>query len=385
MRDVLPELIERWNAGETVGIATVVATFRSAPRLPGAAMLVCPDGSAVGSVSGGCVEGAVYDLAQATVRSGAPVLQRYGVSDEDAFGVGLTCGGTLDIYIEAMSQATFPELGDIAADAEAGRPVALACIVDHPEASHIGRKIVVRPQSVEGDLGSRNINTTVRRDVLGYLAQGKNGIIAYGPEGQPHGDTIRVFVTSFAPAPRMIVFGAIDFAAAVARAGSFLGYHVTICDARPVFTTSSRFPDADEVIVDWPHRYLKSEVEAGRIDDRTVITVLTHDPKFDIPLLEVALKLPAVGYVGALGSRRTDEDRRRRLQEAGLNSVEIGRLYSPIGLDLGGNTPEETAISIVAEVIANKWNGSGARLSATELPIHRSHQAGSDMSEVKLQ
>ncbi len=180
-----------------------------------------------------------------------------------------------------------------------------------------------------------------------------------------------MFVWAFAPKPRMLVFGAIDFAAAVARVGGFLGYEVTVCDARPVFATTSRFPDADEVVVDWPHRYLAAEQEAGRIDRRTVITVLTHDPKFDVPLLEVALRLPEVAYVGAMGSRRTHEDRLDRLREAGITDEEIDRLSSPIGLDLGARTPEETAVSIAAEIIAGRWGGSGERLASTDGRIHR--------------
>ena len=167
----------------------------------------------------------------------------------------------------------------------------------------------------------------------------------------------------------MVVFGAIDFAAAVARVGAFLGYRVTVCDARPVFATPKRFPDAHEVIVEWPHRYLQAEVDAGRIDERTVLCVLTHDPKFDVPLLEVALRLP-VAYVGAMGSRRTHEEREARLREAGLSKEEIGRLSSPIGLDLGARTPEETAVSIAAEIIAGRWGGTGERLAGTEGPIH---------------
>jgi xanthine dehydrogenase accessory factor len=168
----------------------------------------------------------------------------------------------------------------------------------------------------------------------------------------------------------MLVFGAIDFAAAVARVGGFLGYAVTVCDARPVFATTSRFPEADEVVVDWPHRYLRAEHEAGRIDARTVITVLTHDPKFDVPLLEVALRLPEVAYVGAMGSRRTHEDRVDRLREAGITEAEIACLSSPIGLDLGARTPEETAISIAAEIIAGRWGGSGEPLASTSGRIH---------------
>jgi xanthine dehydrogenase accessory factor len=181
---------------------------------------------------------------------------------------------------------------------------------------------------------------------------------------------MRVFVWAFAPKPRMLVFGAIDFAAAVARVGSFLGYQVTVCDARPVFATATRFPDADEVVVDWPHRYLEGEVEAGRIDGRTVICVLTHDPKFDVPLLEVALRLPDVAYVGAMGSRRTHDDRMARLRETGLGEHELARLASPIGLDLGARTPEETAISIAAEIVASHWGGSGERLVETQGRIH---------------
>ncbi len=181
---------------------------------------------------------------------------------------------------------------------------------------------------------------------------------------------MRVFVWAFAPAPRMLVFGAIDFAAAVARVGEFLGYHVTVCDARPVFATTTRFPHADEVVVKWPHKYLTAEVEEGRIDRRTVICVLTHDPKFDVPVLEVALRLPEVAYVGAMGSRRTHDDRLARLREAGVSEEEIARLSSPIGLDLGARTPEETAVSIAAEIIAGRWGGTGDRLSTTAGRIH---------------
>jgi len=177
-------------------------------------------------------------------------------------------------------------------------------------------------------------------------------------------------VESFAPPPRMIVFGAIDFASAVARMGSFLGFRVTVCDARPVFATASRFPGAHEVVVEWPHRYLAAEAQAGRIDGRTVLCVLTHDPKFDVPLLEVALRLPEVAYIGAMGSRRTHDDRRARLLERGLTDAELARMSSPIGLDLGARTPEETAVSIAAEMIATHWGGAGARLADREGPIH---------------
>ncbi|NYI46090.1 xanthine dehydrogenase accessory factor [Nocardioides aromaticivorans] len=375
MREVLPQLLAWWEAGESVGMGTVIATFRSAPRPPGASMLVGPDASAVGSVSGGCVEGAVYDVAQSVAASGVPELHRYGVSDDDAFAVGLTCGGILDVYVEKVSRETFPELGEVAADIEAGRPVAVATVVDHPDPSYVGRRVLIRPDAdldggLSGSLGSARIDAAVHDDALGLLAAGHNGTLSYGPDGERRGEGLRVFVWAFAPAPRLLVFGAIDFAAAVARVGGFLGYRVTVCDARPVFATTSRFPGADEVVVDWPHRYLQAEQEAGRIDGRTVITVLTHDPKFDVPLLEVALRLPEVGYVGAMGSRRTHDDRMERLREAGVSEAELRRLHSPIGLDLGARTPEETAISIAAEIVAGRWGGSGEPLAEREGRIH---------------
>ena len=391
MRDVLPELMKWWDAGETVGVGTVVATFQSAPRPAGASMLVGPDGTAVGSVSGGCVEGAVYDLAQSVVESGTSVLERYGVSDDDAFAVGLTCGGILDVFVEKVSQQTFPELGELAADVEAGRPVALATVIEHPDPSWLGRRLLIRPddgivphvpavptedrvQELTGlsqqTLGSPRADDAVRDDALGLLAAGHNATLTYGPDGERRGEGMRVFVWAFAPRPRLLVFGAIDFAAAVARVGGFLGYQVTVCDARPVFATATRFPEADEVVVDWPHRYLEAERDAGRIDGRTVVTVLTHDPKFDVPLLEVALRLPEVAYVGAMGSRRTHDDRLDRLREAGLTEEELTRLSSPIGLDLGARTPEETAISIAAEVIAGRWGGTGEPLAEREGRIH---------------
>jgi xanthine dehydrogenase accessory factor len=167
----------------------------------------------------------------------------------------------------------------------------------------------------------------------------------------------------------MLVFGAIDFAAAVARMGTFLGYQVTVCDARQVFATAKRFPDAHEVVVDWPHRYLQAEIDRGAVDTRTVVCVLTHDPKFDVPVLDVALRQP-FAYVGAMGSRRTHDDRMKRLREAGLDEDLLAGLSSPIGLDLGARTPEETAVSIAAEIIAGRWGGAGARLRETVGRIH---------------
>jgi len=373
VREVLDELVGWWRSGRPVGVGTVVGTWRSAPRQPGAAMLVGPDGEAVGSVSGGCVEGAVYELAQEVVASGRPVLQRYGVSDDDAFAVGLTCGGILDVFVERVDRMSFPELEQVADDVREGRPVAVCTVVAHPDAGWLGRRLVVRPddtpEPVTGELGSARATDAVVDDARGLLAAGRSGTLEYGPDGERRGEGLRVFVSAFAPRPRMLVFGAIDFAAAVARVGSFLGYHVTVCDARPVFATRTRFPDADEVVVRWPHQYLAEQAEAGLVDERTVLAVLTHDPKFDVPLLEVALRLP-VAYVGAMGSRRTHDDRLARLREAGLTDAELAGLSSPIGLDLGARTPEETAVSVAAEIVQLRWGGGGRRLADLAGPIH---------------
>jgi xanthine dehydrogenase accessory factor len=367
VRDILNTITKWWADDQTFGLATVVRTFRSAPRDPGAALAVAGDGQVIGSVSGGCVEGAVYELGTEVSASGEPVLATYGVSDDDAFAVGLTCGGILDIFVEPVSKATFPELGDIAAAVERGEPVAVATVISGP--GQVGaRRVVWRDiaRASGGSLGAGDrLDTAVDDDVRGMLAQGLTGVRRYGEHGERRGDELSVFVNSFAPPPRMLVFGAIDFAAAVARVGKFLGYHVTVCDARPVFATRSRFPDADEVIVDWPHRFL-----AGvEIDARTVICVLTHDPKFDVPVLEVALRTPA-GYIGAMGSRRTHDDRLERLRAIGMTEAELARLRSPIGLDLGARTPEETAVSIAAELIQLRWGGTGRALTETAGRIH---------------
>lgn len=341
-------------------------------------MVVAPDGTVAGSVSGGCVEGSVYELATEVMASGTPVLQRYGVSDDDAFEVGLTCGGILDVFVEPVSANTFHQLSAIADDIEAHRPVAVATVIAHPDASWVGRRLVVHRDVADGSLGSQRADAAVTDDARGLLAAGRSEVLTYGPDGQRRGEGMEVFVASHAPRPRMLVFGAIDFAAAVAQQGAFLGYRVTVCDARPVFATSARFPTADEVVVDWPHRYLAAQAEAGAIDARTVICVLTHDPKFDVPLLEVALRLPEVAYIGAMGSRRTHEDRMARLRDAGMTTAELARLSSPIGLDLGGRTPEETAVSIAAEIIARRWGGGGRPLAHVDGRIH--HEQGERQS-----
>lgn len=376
MRDVI-ESVAKWiSQGSTFALATVVSTSKSAPRPAGASMAVSADGEAVGSVSGGCVEGAVYQIAQEVIENGVPVLQRFGFSDNDALAVGLTCGGIIDVYIERITVDDFALVNDIINDIQVGKAVATATVIDHPNSAVIGRRLLVRSDATRGSLGDAKLDNAVSDDAQGLLASGETGVLLYGQHGERMETGTKVFISSYQPNPRMIIFGAIDFAAAVAKAGALVGFHVTVCDARRVFATRARFPAAHEVIVSWPHVYLQQEVDNMAIDNRTVICVLTHDPKFDVPVLDIALRLEGnvkPAYIGAMGSRKTHDDRTRRLYESGLVKQQLEELHSPIGLDLGGRTPEETAISILAEIISKRWHGTGHPLRDTSRPVH-SHE-----------
>jgi xanthine dehydrogenase accessory factor len=373
VRDLIEHLKDWISTEQTFAMATVVETMHSAPRPAGAAMIVNTEGVVFGSVSGGCVEGAVYELCEQVLQDGVPRLERFGYSDDEAFAVGLTCGGILDVYVERISVDTFQSLSRVIEAIERGTPVAVATVIEHDDPSRVGSRLVIDFTERYGTTGLGRADDALTDDVRGQLAAGTTSILTYGTHGERMDAGMRVFVASYQPRPRMIVFGAIDFAAAVARAGSMVGFNVTVCDARPVFTTAKRFPEADEVVVSWPHKYLQQEVDAGLIDARTVLCVLTHDPKFDVPVLNLALRLEGKDkplYIGAMGSRKTHDDRLGRLREEGLSTAQIAKLRSPIGLDLGGRTPEETAVSIVAEVIAVRWNGSGSPLRDRKAAVH---------------
>ena len=329
MRELAASVLE-WTG--PFAVASVVSVRGSAPRPVGAALAVHPDGRVVGSVSGGCVEGAVYELAMDVLATGRPRLARFGYSAEDAFAVGLTCGGELEVFVQLAT----PEIRAALRAAVEGRPVVLR------------RSLAMGTGSVEFPASAATSSSVVDN----------------------------CLVESWGTAPRLLVFGAIDYASAVARQGKFLGYHVTVCDARPVFATVDRFPAADEVVVDWPHRYLASTAT----DPSTAVCVLTHDPKFDVPLLVEALRRP-LAFVGALGSRRTHHDRMARLRAEGVTEAELARLRSPVGLDLGAATPEETAVSIAAELIAVRRGGGGLPLSRTDVPIHKEAPDGVDLPQ----
>jgi xanthine dehydrogenase accessory factor len=241
-------------------------------------------------------------------------------------------------------------------------PVAIATLVEGPGP---GGKLLVAPEDHAGTIGNEDLDRAVVEAARGMLEGGRTGMTHFGPRGQRRMEDVTVFIQSFAPPPRMYVFGAIDFASAVARIGKFMGYRVTVCDARAVFATRDRFPSADEIVVAWPDEFLKT----APVDGRTVICVLTHDPKFDVPVLKAALATPA-GYIGAMGSRRTHNNRTARLTEEGVTDEDLARISSPIGLDIGSRTPEETAVAIAAEIIAFRTGHSGGRLAERSGPIH---------------
>jgi xanthine dehydrogenase accessory factor len=359
-----PLVASRWLAeGRRVVAATLIDRIGSAPLDPGAEMLVDADGSVEGTVTGGCVESALVEEAHEVLSGGAPRVVEYGVSDEAAVGVGLMCGGTVRVFVHELGEAAREPLAAVAGAIAEGAPAALATLVD---GEHAGAKLAVLGEGrTVGGLGIPRLATAVEREALGFLDEGLSALRRYGGGGEVMGSEIRALIQAFATPPEMVIFGAIDFSAALARLAGEAGYRVTICDARAAFASGERFAEAAEVVVDWPDSYL-----GGReLGPRDAVLVFTHDPKFDQPALTAALASGA-GYVGALGSRQTQAERAARLREAGLSAQDIARIQAPCGLDIGARTPAETAVSILAEVIATRAGRSGVSLSETEGPIH---------------
>lgn len=365
MKEILRDL-QRWHRhGRRVALARVVDVEGSGPRLPGAAMAVSEDGEVAGSVSGGCVEGAVVGEAVALLQ-GAQTgrICTFGYSDDDAFAVGLTCGGTIHLFLEELDW--WDRFDAVAAAIGEERPVALATVVAGPG---VGRALLVQADGdVIGTLGDVDLDRVVTRDAIAEFDAGTSGIRHYGPHGEARQDDVSVFVETYAPPPRMLIFGAVDFTAALVRVAKVLGYRVTVCDAREVFATTQRFPLADEVVVDWPHRLL--ERVGDTLGPRDAVCVLTHDHKFDVPAIQAALRTD-VGYLGAMGSRRTSAERNERLRAEGVTDAELARVHGPIGLDLGARTPEETAVSICAEIIGRRTGAVVPSLKDQDGPIHQ--------------
>jgi xanthine dehydrogenase accessory factor len=262
-----------------------------------------------------------------------------------------------------MGAATFEALRDAI---RAHRPAVLVTVVDGPGTGD--KLLLVEGEEIAGALADPDLDRVVRRDAAASLAAGATSVRRYGPHGEANEEAVMVFFESYAPPPRLIIFGAVDFTAALVRVAKVLGYHVTVCDAREVFATPARFPLADEIVVDWPHRHL--EKVGGTLGPRDAVCVLTHDVKFDVPAIVAALRTD-VGYLGAMGSRRTTEQRAERLRAEGVTEAQLGRLMAPIGLDLGARTPEETAVAICAEIIATHTGAEAPSLRTAAGPIHR--------------
>lgn len=328
MLELAARLLGRARGRTPFVTATVTSVAGSAPRQPGSSLVVDADGAVLGNVSGGCVDAAVHDACQDMLAGNhEPQALRFGYSDADALGVGLTCGGIIEVLLRHHDPGAEPELEPALADAASGQAVAVATVVRGPS-THLGRALVVRTgRPAEGSLGDARLDQVAETHAAAALDAGRTGTVEIGVADSYCREPMTLLVESSTPPPRMLVFGAIDHAAALTLLGTFLGYRATVCDARATFATPERFPDAD-VVVDWPHRYLQAQADAGLLDGRTVVCVLTHDPKFDLPLLTAALRLPLT-YVGAMGSRRTHENRLARLRDAGLTDHELDRLRSP--------------------------------------------------------
>jgi xanthine dehydrogenase accessory factor len=350
----------RWlGEGRSVAAATLVEAVGSAPFDPGAVMLVDAAGNIEGSVTGGCVEGALFEECQQVLAGAPPRLVTYGISDDAAVGVGLMCGGTVRVFVQALDQHAGAALQSSIEAAAAGRPAALATVLDGPSAG--ARLAVVEGRQVGSLGGPERLDLSVVREAGGLLDQGASAIRRFAADGRQMGTDLRVFIQAFAEPARLVIFGAVDYAVAVARLAAHLGFRTTICDAREPFVRSERYAEVAEVVVDWPDRYL----DAQELGPRDAVLVFSHDPKFDVPALSSAVSSGA-GYIGALGSRRTHAQRIARLEEAGLTRADLDRISAPCGLDIGARTPYETAVSVLAEVVARRTGRDGRALSDGE-------------------
>ena len=347
MKDVLPELQTWIDRGDRIALATVVAVKKSAPRPPGAKMAVNENGEIIGAVSGGCVEGAVVEIADRVLRGAPPQLVHFGIADEEAWGVGLPCGGEIDVWVQELEPGRFVDVAG--SDGRAAEVTLL-------EGEAAGAKLLFEEegQIVSGSLGSPELDGDARRAAEDLIWAETSEL--RGP----------MFVDVVGPPQRLILFGAVPIAAALSTLARATGWRPYVVDPRTRFATQERFPDAERVLATWPE---EAFAELGGIDPATSIAVLTHDPKLDDAALLIALRSPA-RFIGAMGSRRAQEARRERLIAAGLSDVELARMSAPVGLDLGAISAEETALSILAEMVATRHGRSGGRLKASAGRIH---------------
>ncbi|MGO9906156.1 MAG: XdhC family protein [Solirubrobacteraceae bacterium] len=346
MQEVLPEIGAWRERGDRIALATVIDVQRSAPRPPGAKMAVNEHGEIAGSVSGGCVEGAVAEIADGILRGDPPQLVHFGIADSDAWDVGLPCGGEIDVWVQAYEPSRFEEL------ARSGGRAAEVTVL---EGAVPGAKLLVFADgATTGSLGSPELDDEAARVGTELLwaetSERRNGL----------------FIDVIGPPPRLLVFGAVDIAASLCRLARAAGWRPYVIDPRARFATPDRFPDAEEVIAAWPE---EAVAQLGGVDPATSIVVLTHDPKLDDAALMLALSSPA-RFIGAMGSRRAQAKRRERLLELGIGDDEFERISAPVGLDLGGISREETALSILAEIVAARHGRDGGRLAESKGRIH---------------
>jgi xanthine dehydrogenase accessory factor len=353
--DVLAEL-KAWRAGGSdVALATVVGFVRSAPRPVGTKMAIDDGGRIAGAVSGGCVEGAVVAEADDVLHGGPPRLLHYGIADEEAWEVGLPCGGEIDVWLERYALGGAPQEAFTRLAGEGGRG-ALVTVLRGPVP---GAKLLVgADRATTGTLGSAGL------DSVGVEAA-EAAMWGERPRRHTVGE-VDLFVDVAFPPPRLVIFGAVDVAAALCRLARATGWRPFVVDPRTRFAQAARFPDAEEVVAAWPE---EAFARLGAVDRATAIAVVTHDPKLDDAALALALGSDA-GYIGAMGSRRAQAKRRERLLALGIPEEDLARISAPIGLDLGGITAEETALSILAEIVALKRGHEGGRLARTGGPIH---------------
>lgn len=360
MREIL-DSAAAWVAEERqFALAVLVSAVASSPRELGAAMIVDADGVVFGNVSAGCVDGDVHDLCLQAIETGESSRVRYGISDETAFEAGLSCGGVIDVLVLPVLPGTSAAtaIADLHAAVLRREPCALGIVT---AGAGRGALLLAHENADPATPTYSGIRGALHADLQRLRTDDHALTLRYGTDVDP----LEVLGVPFPHPPRLIIIGAVEFSVALSRLGAASGFEVTVCDPRDAFAAPARFPDAHEVVHEWPHDYLARTP----IDARTAICVLTHDPRFDVPALTIALRSPA-GYVGAMGSRRTHDDRARRLREAGVTDAETERLRSPIGLALGGRTPEETALSILAEIVMVRSGGRGEALRDTTGPVH---------------
>ena len=349
MQEILADL-DRWQSeGKKLALATLTRVRRSAPRLPGARLVVTRDGRMAGSISGGCVEGDVMERAMQVLESGESVVAEYGISDEQGFDVGLSCGGQIDVLIEPFAATDAWQA--VRDRVEAQQPATLA--IGLRPRNLLGRQMAIIEGGRVGSIDAA-LDDEVAAEAARLLRKGAAGTVAVPWQGEE----AEIFIDAFAPPQRLYIVGATQVAIPLAAMAQNLGFRVTVVDARSVFATKERFPDADELLRDWPDKAL-----AGRgLDEHSHVVILTHDPKFDLPVLEIALRSRAA-YIGAMGSRKTHAGRLEHLRGQGFSEADLDRIKAPIGLDIGGRAPEEIALAILAEIVATRHDRS---LHATE-------------------